>query len=41
VTRWISFDVLRSLKNIDDSTEWVPTKPRKKFASYPRKKKRL
>jgi hypothetical protein len=41
VTRWISFDVLRSLKNIDDSTEWITTKQRRKFASYPRKKKRF
>jgi len=41
VTRWISFDVLRSLKNIDDSTEWITTKQRKHFAPYLKKKKRF
>ena len=41
VTRWISFDILRSLRNIDDSTEWFSTKKRKQFAAYPRKKKRF
>jgi hypothetical protein len=41
VSRWISFDILRSLKNIDDSTEWVSTKKRKRFTPYPKKKKRF
>ncbi|MFX1481613.1 MAG: hypothetical protein ACFFCP_00340 [Promethearchaeota archaeon] len=40
-TRWVSFDILRSLKNIDETTEWVSTKQRKKFAAYPRRKKRF
>jgi hypothetical protein len=41
VSRWISFDILRSLKIIDDSTEWFSTKERKHFTPYPRKKKRF
>ncbi|MFW9811686.1 MAG: hypothetical protein ACFFF9_04455 [Candidatus Thorarchaeota archaeon] len=41
VSRWISFDILRALKSIDDSTEWFSTKERRHFAAYPRKKKRF
>ncbi len=41
VSRWISFDILRSLKNIDNSTEWISTKQRKHFTPYPTKKKRF
>jgi len=41
VSRWISFDILRSLKNIDDSIEWISTKKRKHFTPYPIKKKRF
>jgi hypothetical protein len=41
VSRWISFDILQSLKNIDDTIEWISTKKRKHFAPYPKKKKRF
>lgn len=41
VSRWVSFDILRSLNKIDDSTEWVSTKQRKHFTPYPRRKKRF
>lgn len=41
VTRWITFDILRSLANIDDSIEWISTKQRKHFAAYPSKTKRF
>ncbi|MFW9806832.1 MAG: hypothetical protein ACFFFK_08895, partial [Candidatus Thorarchaeota archaeon] len=41
VSRWISFDIIRSLKGIDEETEWISMKERKKFAAYPRKKKRF
>jgi len=41
VSRWISFDILRALERIDDSTDWISTKKRKHFVPYPRKKKRF
>jgi hypothetical protein len=41
VSRWVSFDILRSLGKIDDSTDWVSTKQRKHFTPYPKKKKRF
>jgi hypothetical protein len=41
VSRWISFDILRSLRRIDEKMEWISTKQRKKFAAYPRRKKRF
>ncbi len=41
ISRWVSFDILRSLGKIDDTTEWFSTKQRKQFASYPRRKKRF
>jgi hypothetical protein len=41
VSRWVSFDILRALSAIDDSSEWFSTKERKHFAAYPRRKKRF
>lgn len=41
VTRWVSFDILRSLSLIDNSSEWVSTKQRKQFTPYPSRKKRF
>jgi hypothetical protein len=41
VSRWISFDILRSLSKIDEKIEWISTKQRKKFAAYPKRKKRF
>ena len=39
-TRWVTFDILRSLQAIDSSADWVSTKKRSKFRAYPKKKKR-
>ncbi len=41
VSRWVTFDVLRSLQGIDDSTHWFSAKTREKFRAYPPKKKRF
>jgi hypothetical protein len=41
VSRWISFDILRSLNRVDESTDWVSTKQRKYFTPYPKRKKRF
>lgn len=40
-SRWISFDILRSLRNIDDSIDWITTKQRRKFSPYPKTAKRF
>ena len=41
VSRWVSFDIVRSLSRVDDTADWVSTKKRKHFVAYPRKKKRF
>ncbi|MHA3963790.1 MAG: hypothetical protein AM325_009635 [Candidatus Thorarchaeota archaeon SMTZ1-45] len=41
VSRWVSFDILRSLRNIDASTEWFSTKQRKHFTPYPKRRSRF
>ena len=40
-SRWVSFDLLRSLSQIDDETDWVSTKPRIKFRAYKKRTKRF
>jgi hypothetical protein len=41
VSRWITFDILRSLSSLDDSTEWFSMRPRTRYESYSRKSKRF
>ena len=36
-SRWVTFDILRSLMKIDETSEWISTEPRTKYKSYPRK----
>ncbi len=40
VSRWVTFDILRSLSKIDETGDWITTQPRTKYRSYPRKPKR-
>jgi hypothetical protein len=40
-SRWISFDILRSLSKIDETGEWISTQPRTKYKSYPQKPRRF
>lgn len=40
-SRWVSFDLLRSLSRIDTRTDWVSFKPRTGFQAYPKKPKRF
>jgi prenyltransferase beta subunit len=40
-TRWLTFDLLRSLSNIEKNTEWITEEPRTPFQSYPKKMKRF
>jgi hypothetical protein len=39
-SRWVTFDILRSLLRLDKSTEWLTTEPRTPFSPYPRRPKR-
>jgi hypothetical protein len=41
ITRWISFDILRSLSKLEDSGDWLSMEPRTKFQPYPKKEKRF
>jgi len=40
VSRWVSFDILRSLSRLDQETHWVSMTPRIPFQAYPKKPKR-
>lgn len=40
-SRWITFDLLRSLSNLDNSTEWLSLEPRTPFRAYPEKEERF
>jgi hypothetical protein len=40
-TRWITFDILRSLSCIDDAKDWVSSTPKTPFSAYPKRKKRF
>jgi hypothetical protein len=40
VSRWVSFDLLRSLSRLDEETEWVSLEPRTPFQPYPKHAKR-
>lgn len=40
-SRWVTFDLLRSLSRLDDSAEWVSTEPRTPFQPYPRRRRRF
>jgi len=39
-SRWITFDLLRSLTRLDRETDWISMQPRTPFQAYPKKIKR-
>jgi len=39
-SRWVTFDILRSLSRLGEDTDWTPSEPRTPFQPYPRKRKR-
>jgi hypothetical protein len=41
VSRWVSFDILRSLSRLDQETDWISITPRIPFQAYPKKPKRF
>ena len=40
-SRWISFDLLRSLRNIDSESDWISLEPATPFSPYPARKRRF
>jgi len=40
-SRWVTFDLLRSLSHIDKETDWLSLEPRTPFTAYPRRPKRF
>jgi hypothetical protein len=39
-TRWLTFDLLRSLSHIKENVDWISEEPRTPFQAYPKKFKR-
>lgn len=39
-SRWITFDILRSLARLDEESDWISLEPRTPFHPYPAKQKR-
>ena len=40
-SRWVTFDLLRSLSRLDDSTNWLSLEPRTPFKAYLKKERRF
>ncbi len=40
-SRWVTFDILRSLSGLDNSTDWLSLEPRTPFRTYQRNEKRF
>jgi hypothetical protein len=40
-SRWVTFDLLRSLTRLDRETDWFSMEPRTPFQAYPKKPKRF
>jgi hypothetical protein len=41
LSRWVTFDIIRSLSKLDRETEWVSSEPRTPFRAYGKKEKRF
>lgn len=41
VSRWVTFDLLRSLSRLDQKTDWFSLEPRTPFQAYPKKPRRF
>ncbi len=41
VSRWVTFDLLRSLTKLDQETDWFSMEPRTPFQAYPKKPERF
>ncbi len=40
-TLWLTFDLLRSLSNLEENVDWISLEPRTPFQAYPKKIKRF
>jgi len=40
-SRWVSFDILRSLYHLDDASDWLSYEPQTPFQAYPKKPSRF
>ena len=40
-SRWVTFDILRSLSQLDKTTDWISLEPRTPFKAYPKRRKRF
>jgi hypothetical protein len=40
VSRWLTFDLIRSLSHLDEASSWISLEPRTPFRAYPRRRKR-
>jgi hypothetical protein len=40
-SRWVTFDLLRSLSRLTSDTDWITTEPPTPFSTYPRRRKRF
>ncbi|MFW9924584.1 MAG: prenyltransferase/squalene oxidase repeat-containing protein [Candidatus Thorarchaeota archaeon] len=40
-SKWVTYDILRSLSKLDETGDWISTQPRTRYKSYPRKPKRF
>jgi len=41
VSRWVTFDILRALSQLDEETDWLSMEPRTPFQPYPKKSRRF
>ena len=41
VSRWVTFDILRSLARLDTNEDWLSQEPRTPFQPYPARQKRF
>jgi hypothetical protein len=41
VSRWVTFDLLRSLTRLDQESDWISMEPRTPFQAYPKKPRRF
>lgn len=41
ISRWLTFDLLRSLSRLDPEADWIGLEPRTPFQAYPRKPRRF
>jgi len=41
ISRWVTFDLLRSLSRLDEETDWLSMEPRTPFQPYPKKPRRF